>query len=192
MANGTLANGWMGLVGILLVGLALLIALRKAPGLRGWRWRWRLSRIIRRGARSVYRRLDLPDGMDGRVLVEYALLTPAGIVVLDLRPYPGAVFAAQDVEQWAQIVGGRSFHFANPIRDLERQLAAVRLRVGQGVSLHGLLVFSDDADFPKGRPECVVRLDELARLLSRSRKDTVDPALDQAWRSLTRGAEQAP
>jgi hypothetical protein len=128
-------------------------------------------------------RVELPDGLDGSVLVDHLLLTPEGLVLVDVRAYAGALFAARDVDQWAQIVGGRSFRFPNPIRELENELTCVRLRAGRDVPLRGFLVFRDEADFPKGRPDCVVRLAELRQLLPPVGREPVDAELQQLWRA---------
>lgn len=176
-----LSQDWPWIAGAGLLSLLLLMVLRRRPGWRELRWRRRLRRILRRGSLAMRSRLELPDGLDGSVLVDHLLLTPQGLVLVDVRAYTGALFAAQDVDQWAQIVGGRSFRFPNPIRELENRLTSVRLRAGEDIPLRGLMVFPDEADFPKGRPDCVVRLAELRQLVPPLRRESVDAELQQLW-----------
>lgn len=154
-------------------------------------WRWRLERILRQRSNALYRKLELPDGLDGLTRLGYLLLTDAGLVLVELRLYPGVVFAAQEVDQWTQMIGGRSFQFANPVRDLEHKLAAIRLHIDGAIPLRGFLLFSRETEFPKGRPECVVRLEELAELLPKAGRAPIPAELDRAWRSLASARARA-
>jgi len=50
---------------------------------------------------------------------------------------------------------------SNPLPMLYDRVAAVKQFAGDDVQVEGRIVFSMSGEFPKGRPEAVIRLDEL-------------------------------
>lgn len=130
--------------------------------------------IIRRGAEtrqlrkvikiiaSEYRTgLVIPDGMDGEIQLQHVLLTPVGILVMDLKRANGPVFAGEKLETWTVKEGPQRYKFGNPLGDLRARTAAVRA-LAKDVPVHGRVVFIGAAEFVGGRPDQVITLDELA------------------------------
>jgi hypothetical protein len=70
------------------------------------------------------------------------------------------IFAGEKMEQWSVFGPKRHFTFTNPLPMLYDRMAAVRHLAGE-VPVEGRIVFSMRGDFPKGRPEVVLRLDAL-------------------------------
>ena len=64
------------------------------------------------------------------------------------------------MEQWSVFGPKRHFTFSNPLPMLYDRVAAVRHIAGD-VPVEGRIVFSMRGEFPKGRPEQVLRLDSL-------------------------------
>ncbi|MDH5786458.1 MAG: NERD domain-containing protein, partial [Chromatiales bacterium] len=164
--------------------LPLLLAL-----LTGWRplrssFRlWRRERLI-----SGYgiKRLDnviLDDGLGGEKVIEHLLLTPDGLLVLLPRRCEGSLFGSEKIDNWTQMDGrGKSFHFENPLHQLEELLATVRYHL-PGIPLQGRILFSGNCCFPKGRPERLLLLEEL-KLHEKRVEKAVLPVIDQAWQQL--------
>jgi hypothetical protein len=63
--------------------------------------------------------------------------------------------------QWSVFGPKRHFMFTNPLPMLYDRVAIVRHLAGEDVPVEGRIVFSMRGEFPKGRPEAVIRLDEL-------------------------------
>jgi hypothetical protein len=130
----------------------------------GW---WLLAR--RRRARSLPVRLGkacddllasvlVPNGEAGHIHIEYALLTPREIVILDTRDVEGNVFGSEAMQEWTVLARNRRFTFANPLPALYDRLAAVK-RLLPDVPVAGYVGFTQRATFSKGQPPNVVMLD---------------------------------
>ena len=130
-------------------------------------------------------RLDnvvLEDGIGGHKVLEHILLTPDGLRVLLPRDCDGALFGGDKIDNWTQMIGGKSFHFDNPLHQLEELLAALRYHL-PGIPMEGRVRFSGGCSFPKGRPGRILLVEELARQGERIDQAVV-PVLDEAWQKL--------
>lgn len=161
--------------------MALLLAWRPLGLLRLARRRQQLI--------SAYgvARLDnviLDDGMGGQTVLEHILLTPQGLLVLLPRHCDGALFGGDKIDSWTQMAGGKSFHFANPLHQLQELLATLHYHL-PGIPAEGRVLFSGNCRFPKGRPGRILLLDELAGQSGRIDQAVV-PVLDEAWQMLQR------
>lgn len=168
-------------------GVALLLWLLAL--LVGWRPLRRFSTLRRRQKLiSGYGidRLDnviLDDGIGGQKVVELLLLTPQGLLVLLPRHCDGALFGSEKIESWTQMSGnGKSFHFENPLHQLDELLATLRFHLS-GIPLQGRVLFSGNCRFPKGRPERLLLVEELAGQ-DRQIEQAVVPVLQEAWQKL--------
>jgi hypothetical protein len=66
----------------------------------------------------------LPDGIEGYTYIDYLLLTPNGIVVLDINFSEGHIFGGESVDQWTQVVNNKTYKFNNP---LQKMLAPITM-----------------------------------------------------------------
>jgi hypothetical protein len=82
------------------------------------------------------------------------------LLVIDLFDVPGVIFAGEKMEQWSVFGPKRHFTFTNPLPMLYDRMAAIRHLAGE-VPVEGRIVFSMRGEFPKGRPDVVLRLDAL-------------------------------
>ncbi|MGA7801298.1 MAG: nuclease-related domain-containing protein [Gammaproteobacteria bacterium] len=169
--------------------LLLAAALFATPRLRRMATEWRLRRNLRRLGTDTLRDVLFPDGMDGTVWVEQLSLTPAGIMLLSLKRYPGLIYCAESIDTWTQVINGRSYPFPNPLPSLQGEVVAIQAIV-PGTPVGGRVVFTHESEFPKGKPQGVWSLDEL---LEELRADAREPsaALRQAWARL-RDRAQSP
>lgn len=130
-------------------------------------------------------RLDnviLEDGIGGHQVLEHVLLAANGIRVLLPRQCSGALFGGDKIDRWTQMTGGKSFHFENPMHQLDELLAALRYHL-PGIPVEGWLLLSGECSFPKGRPSRIMLLEELDRQ-ERGIGQAVLPVLDDAWQKL--------
>jgi hypothetical protein len=176
------------LVAAVVVGLVLGVAV-----LWGWpRYRDRRRRAARearmRAASVDYvRNVLVPDGSDTGLHVDYLLLTPQGLLILDLREVKGHVFGSDTMIEWAVIDGARRVAFGNPQAAMYDRLAAIKALVPD-IPVEGRIVFSAAAIFPRGLPPMVWRESDIdpERLLGERRhaEERVAP-WREAWSRLT-------
>jgi hypothetical protein len=120
-----------------------------------------IDNVISSVAFDELRNVLLPTGTGDQIHVNYLLLTQNGLLVLDLFDAHGMIFAAEKMEQWSIFGPKRHFMITNPLPMLYDRVAVVRQFAGDDVPVEGRIVFSMRGEFPKGRPESVIRLDEL-------------------------------
>ena len=120
-----------------------------------------IDNVISSVAFDELRNVLLPTGTGDQIHVNYLLLTQKGLLVIDLFDLHGMVFAGEKMEQWSIFGPKRHFMVSNPLPLLYDRVAAVRQFAGEDVPVEGRIVFSMRGEFPKGRPETVIRLDEL-------------------------------
>ena len=157
---------------IVFLGLPLWLWVLFAIGLvaaavhyaRNWllqvRARKALDNVISSVAYDELRNVLLPTGTGDQIHLHYLLLTQRGLLVIDLFDVQGVVFAGEKMAQWSVFGPKRHFTFTNPLPMLEDRVMAVRHLAGDS-PVEGRIVFSMRSEFPKGKPESVIRLDEL-------------------------------
>jgi hypothetical protein len=133
-----------------------------------WLWKWYRQRRARLALRSSVTCIAVdfvqdqlvPDGNGGVVHLDYALLTPRGIVLVDLRDVVGNVFGSEQMAEWTLMDGAQRYTFPNPLNLLYDRIAAVKAAAGS-VPVEGRIVFTRRATFPKGLPRMALGLDTL-------------------------------
>jgi hypothetical protein len=131
-----------------------------------WGWRWYRARTQRLAlvARITSIALDhardvlIEDGNGGLIHVDYVLLTPRGVLVLDVRDVAGNVFGSDQMSEWTVMDGTQRFTFINPQGALYDRVAAVKA-VATQVPVEGRIVFTRRAVFPKGMPRFTAGID---------------------------------
>ncbi len=174
-----------GLLILLLVALAWLI----------WRRRRQLPEArLRRNCSDLMSQILIPTGKDGEeaeIHLEYALLCPRGIVVLNLKHIRGNVFGSDTMQEWAVLTGKSRFGFPNPQDGLYDRVAAVTALLPDGIPVHGYIAFGKQALFTKGVPSHVVMFDELIAELAKEAAQAVPSTYHSAWEQLRNAARNA-
>lgn len=164
---------------IVLLILALMLSYTT---LRNWIKEQHIYRCVRRIGVAAIRNIALPDGMDGRVLIENIVLTSGGIYILPIKRYCGIIFAADNIETWTQVIGKRSYKFPNPLPELDAYVMAVR-NLLPAIKVEGRILVTRDTDFPKGKPDRVIPVSKIAEALGIDKGD-VSTQLRDAWDKL--------
>ena len=158
---------------------------------------WRLHRRSRRFRRLIDRlssqRLHdvvIEDG-DGLDYFEHLVLLPGGIALIQVLDYGGVIFADEHIDLWTQVVGKKSFRFPNPLEQLKARLGVIRALTEED-RVFGWLLFSERAEFPKGRPAQLSVGRELAGHLDEKRQGSIDSRLREAWQILCDAVAEAP
>jgi hypothetical protein len=151
---------WLGL-GALLAVIALLGFVGRKR-LHDLLWTRRLRRALARLGRPVVRDLKVPDGLGGLWRFDYALpRADGGVLLVSLRHYPGLIYAGEGLDEWTQMLAGRSYRFSNPLHELARQRSSVALLLGSSKPVEIVLVFGPEARFPRDRPAAVASVEDL-------------------------------
>jgi hypothetical protein len=145
---------------LLALGLVAVVAYFGWEMIQQRRARRAIDNVISSVAFEELRNVLLPTGTGEQIHVNYLLLTQRGLLVIELFDVPGVIFAGEKMEQWSVFGPKRHFTFTNPLPMLYDRMAAVRNLAGD-VPVEGRVVFSMLGEFPKGRPEIVLRLDML-------------------------------
>lgn len=179
---------------------AVAVILLAAVSWYGWR-RMQKGRH-QRHVESVVRSLGLPtirdavfpDGLDGLAFIDYLLLVPGGVIVLDVENSEGHLFGGESVDQWSQVINNRTYKFHNPLYANQTKCQAVKWNVEnmaqQEQDVHwqtyGWVVFSNAGNFPKGIPGHVSMVDDLADKLAPliNGSETLKPGTRRIWDAL--------
>ena len=113
----------------------------------------------------------LPDGIEGYTYIDYLLLTPNGMIVLDINFSEGHLFGGESVDQWTQVVNNKTYKFNNPLYNNLNKCQAVLWNVtnnmkddthaNSNLETHGWIAFSSAGNFPKGIPDHVSMINDL-------------------------------
>ena len=161
--------------------------------IRARRARQAIDNVISSVAFDELRNVLVPTGTGEQIHVNYLLMTQRGLLVIDLFDVPGVIFAAEKMEQWSVFGPKRHFTFSNPLPMLYDRVAAVRHIAGD-VPVEGRIVFSMRGDFPKGRPEQVLRLDSLQEEFPAVERGSggAAAAFVAVWERVTKAAQPNP
>ena len=166
---------------LLILLLALLVVKRKKLVL-GWlnlKTRRRLGRL----GYAQLSKLHCPDGLGYHFVIDRLILRHDGVSVLMFLSYPGKIFCADDIDDWTQMLGMKSYRFKNPFYELECQVKSVSECIPE-VPVNGYLFFDHHASFPKGHPDRVINLNEIPETLERDKQLKVNAQVKSAWEKL--------
>ncbi len=138
---------------LLLVALVTLLLVRRRRAKS-------TMRVLGTISYDLLHEIVVPKADEGEIQIEYALLTAAGILVVETKDVEGVVFASDRMDDWTVIAGNRRYTFANPQPTLYDRVAAVA-QIVRDVPVTGVVLFPAAADFSKGRPRHVTTLDGL-------------------------------
>jgi len=132
----------------------------------------------------------IPDGIGGLLEIENLILTDRGLLLIETYPMSGNLFGSETIEQWTQIIDGRSYKFANPLRHIRTSRQALMV-LAPNIPIFCRIVFNADSIFPKGKPEEVSVLSSLAEdLLCIDSSPLLTEQSKQAWEVIMRIARK--
>ena len=124
-----------------------------------------------------------PDGLGYHFIIDRLILRHDGITLLIYKRYPGKIYCADQIDDWTQMLGNKSYHFKNPLYDLDYQVKAVSACVPK-VPVNGFLFFDHLTEFPKGHPDRIIHLKNIPEELKRNKHDKVKTSVMSAWKNL--------
>ena len=171
------------LIALLILSLAIVVYLGRSNFRHAWlntKTRYRLNRLGLKQLSNV----RCPDGLGHYFTIDRLLMRHDGISLLVFKQYPGTIFCADDIDEWTQMLAGKSYRFKNPLVDLDYQVKAVSACVPD-VSVNGFLLFDHRARFPKGHPDRVIQLDNIPDVLKRNKQHKVHASVESAWEKIS-------
>ena len=179
---------------IAILGLAVVVLLALVIWLWALRRRGASQRRLEQALKKVSMRnmsdIVIPDGMGGQIHIDRLLLTPRGLLVLDVKRIKGVIFGSDKMDNWTVIDGKQRFEFRNPQGPLYDRVAAVR-QIAQDIPVEGLILFSDDGEFTKGIPRAVTSSQTLVdtyHVEVRNEAEKLIKAFFPYWERITRSA----
>ena len=121
---------------------------------------------------------DLTFVIDGEsTQIDHVVLSTRGVFVIETKNYQGKIFGKTHEPQWTQRLGRKSFKFQNPLRQNHRHRKFLAEKCGvKEEAIVPLVVFTGNADFPKGMPEGV----HYPKALVKAIRETTDAKLNNA------------
>jgi len=140
--------------------LLIIIFISVMPAIRGYLDERKINKAIQKIGSQYLKQVILPDGLGGSIFLDYIVLAQNSIILVILKKFRGTIFCADNIEQWTQLLGNRSYKFPNTLQQLDSDISSINAIV-KDIDIRGLVVFSNDCEFPKGKPEQVKSLNEL-------------------------------
>jgi hypothetical protein len=174
----TLLAAGLGAVAAVLLAVGLVAYLRRRQG---------LEYLLRKIAWQQLTDVVIPDDVDGEIHLDLALLTPRGILVLEIRRAAGTLFWGEQLERWTVLDGARRKVIDNPLPGMRARRHAVHA-LAPRVPVDGRVLFVGPVQISGDNPPGVVLQSELlAEFPARGRTRPPD-ALREAWDALRAAA----
>jgi hypothetical protein len=168
------------LTGLLMLAVVLILLYLFRDSLRYWREGRQINRVAKRLGARMLRNVHLPDGVGGRIGIDFLVLAIDAILVIDVKRYDGLIYGSERIDEWTQSIHRRSYKFPNPDTWLQQQIGAVRMIV-PGIPVRGLHLFTDSAVFPKDKPSNVLLAKDPPGGTRRPRLNDIPAELQTAW-----------
>lgn len=176
--------------GAVLAGLLILVILIRLYQRKKYAGTIQLEQMLQTFVKDEVRSIIIPDGLGGLIEVDRLILTDHGLLVIETYPLVGHLFGADNIDQWTQIIGGRSFKFANPSHHLLNIKHALQA-LAPKTPIYSRVVFTAEGDFPKGIPDGVSLLSTLEQDLQNMLKSPmIQQHAEQMWNRILRIARK--
>ncbi|MFU8895537.1 MAG: nuclease-related domain-containing protein [Gammaproteobacteria bacterium] len=171
------------------IGIALaVIAVLSVIGLVSWlRRRRSFDYLLKRMAWERLEDVVIPDEVDGEIHLDLALLTPRGILLLEVRRASGTLFWGANLDRWTVLDGARRKVLDNPLPGLRARRHAVRALAPQ-VPVDGRVLLVGPVEISGAAPPGVVLQADLVAEFPARGKQSPPPELRAAWAALKAAA----
>jgi hypothetical protein len=178
------------LIGLVALAALLTLAHLLRKPLSYWRETRQITRTAKRLGARLLREITLPDGMGGKIRIDFLALSTDAILVIGVKRYDGMIFGSAQTDEWTQTLNSRSYKFPNPDTYLAQQVTAVRGIVPK-TPVRGLHLFTDSAAFPWDKPPNVLQSKDLRNSgAKRPRMKEIPRELRTAWTHMMQTIKQ--
>ena len=144
---------------------------------------WKLKRLLRNFGKDSLHDVTMQDEMDGKIFIENLILMPDKILLLGVKKYKGLIFAAENIDLWTQVIGNKSYKFENPLHQLENDVLTLNSKI-ENNKIEEKVLFINGAEFPKGKPDNVVEIQDLVAWRNELALAQVPEAIMEDWKRL--------
>jgi hypothetical protein len=166
-------------IAVLATVVVLVLILLRGRIKQAWLDR-KQRRVLNRLGIKQLAHFKCADGLGGYFDIDRLVLRQDGISLIIVMRYPGSIFCADNIDEWTQMLEGKSYRFENPLVALDYQIKAFSDHV-PGVAVDGYLFFDHRASFPKGHPARVITLDAIPDALQKIKKQKAEASVAAAW-----------
>ena len=145
---------------------------------------WNLQRLLKNIGKESMHDIVIPDDIDGDIFVEHLILLPHEIFILGVKNYRGLIFAAEKIDLWTQVIGNKSYKFENPLHQLEANVIALNSKIEKS-KIGKKVLFINASEFPKGKPENIVSVEDIKQWDRKHIIEYVPVALQKDWATLS-------
>ncbi len=150
----------MDIVAVALVAVFILLCILLLLAQYRKRSEYQINKVLKPLTRAEVKNIIIPDGIGGLLEVEHLVLMEQGLLLIATYPMHGDLFGGEKIDQWTQIVKGRSYKFANPLRHIRLSYQALK-SLAPKIPIEYRIIFTADARFPKGKPDHISLLASL-------------------------------
>ena len=150
---------------------------------------WKTRRSLNAIGIKQMKNVVCSDGIDGNFKIDRMVLLHDSILLISFKPYSGNIYCAERIPEWTQMVGQKSYKFANPLFELENQVTAIQ-SILPGVLIRSVIFFDHSARFPKGHPEKVLNPDNIPDYMLRKKCPEPRVEILDSWKSLLKITKQ--
>lgn len=136
--------------------------------------------LVKRISSDFLENIYLKDTLGDVKCYDYLLLTPQGVVVLDVKDYEGYLFGAELIDQWTQMIGHKSYKFPNPLYQNAERVQAIR-DMFPDIQVRGCVLFTQSGQFPKGIPDGVCTMHTIYDEFKQRKSEKVPTSLSENW-----------
>jgi hypothetical protein len=173
-----LVAGASGMVlAILMAGVMLAVRRRRST----------LDYLLHRIAWERLTDVVIPEEVEGEIHLDLALLTPRGILVLEVRRASGTLFWGEQLESWTVLDGARRTVLRNPLPGLKARQQAVQ-QLTRGAPVDGRVLLVGKVAISGGSPPGVVLQEDLATEFPARGREPPPARLRDAWQALADSA----
>lgn len=150
---------------------------------------WKTRRSLNQIGIKQIKNVVCSDGLDGNFKIDRLAMLHDSILLIVFKPYSGNIYCADSIPEWTQVVGRKSYKFANPLFELENQANAIQ-EILPDMPIRSVLFFDHSARFPKGHPDKVLNPDNIPEYMLRSKSPEPKAEIVDGWESLLKIAKQ--
>ncbi len=168
------------LVALLLVCLAVFFIVK---WLRKNAFKRKTKRIIKKISCDYIQDIPLDMGEEQYAYFDYILLYKQGVMAIETKDYAGHIYASDKINEWTQVINRKSYKFKNPFFLLEQKIDLFK-GIIPDQPIDGIIIFTDKADFPKGRPDNVLLIGELYKRYGKANANDAPADIKANWSHL--------
>ena len=146
-------------IAIILLALIIILIINGRK-LRHHYFEWKTRRCLNAIGIKQIKNVVCPDGLDGKFNIDRLVMLHDSILLIAFKPYSGNIYCADNIPEWTQVVGQKSYKFANPLYEMENQVTAIQSFLPD-TPVRSVLFFDHNARFPKGHPDQVLNPDNI-------------------------------